>query len=1231
MIRRAAFASMLGLVLALGLLRLMEGDPPARAVHGLDLPHDESTGAAKGFATELHVCPAGPPTCDYSTVQDAVDAAASGDVIKVAEGAYTDVHARDGITQVVYISKTLTIQGGYTTSDWTSPYPLAHATKLDARQLGRVMVITGTISPTVAGLHLTGGDATGLGSAYYELDAGGGLYVLGATAVISGNAVFSNSSPNNGGGIALYESPSQLINNTVTSNTAGSDGGGVALIYSAATLNGNVIIDNAVDGPGVGGGLAALWSDATVDGNDITRNSAWNGGGGVEVYQSNVTLRGNTIKDNTCSSGGGGIELYYSDATLADTVLAGNRAWAQGGGLYVNGGSVTVVNSVIRDNTIDDELAWSGAGVRVANATCRLRHTTIVSNSGGDGSGVYADDSGYWWTSSYVEMTNTIVASHTLGIHVTESSTATLNATLWHANQTRSTGNVIRTKDVYGDPGFAADGYHLTLGSAAIERGVDAGVTSDIDGDARPQGAHPDIGADELPLPSPDVEWEKWVSVNSGTLLPWDEGPFTVSPGDTVNITDRVRVSSTWTTALVLADSWSSSLVWQDCAASTGDVSTSSLTATWNVTDAAPDVWHTLQKTFLVQANPDFVDALSETLTVQGAAYQPPARVIAFQHNRPRPNWDKMVQINDGTSRAWDSGPFIVKPGDTMTVTDRVSISHTSGVSFTVRQDWGPRLQLVGWTSDAGAMVPGTGTLRWQGVGAAPSEWHQLTAVFNVLGPAGAREWLTQTLEVAAAASQLPQRGAELLISGLSGSCAARTNDGATTYGTVQEAVDAAGEGELVKVAGTCTGVGLRNGIVQVVYLDKGLTIQGGYTTSNWTTPDPVAHATTLDAQGLGRGMVISGSIAPTVAGLRIEGGKSDGLGGSPWDTDSGGGLLIQGATAVISGNVIYSNSSPYLGGGVFIHGGASHLVDNTISGNTSRGYGGGVYLSSSSATLKGNTIHDNHATSFGDGGGIDLYQSPATLDGNTITGNSARNGGGGVGVYQSDATLVNNVVDDNTSYSSGGGLQLYYSDATLRGNLVTGNTAGAGGAGLYVNGGAPTLVNNVVADNTLSSEPNWRGAGILVRHAFPSLLHTTIARNAGGDGSGIHISDADHYLWTSDAAMTNTIIFGHSVGILVTEGNTATLHGTLWYDNATDTGGDGTILTGTVNVYGDPAFASDGYHLTAGSTAIDAGVDAGVTTDIDGHERPYGEGYDVGADEAGAARVFLPLVVRNQ
>jgi hypothetical protein len=93
------------------------------------------------------------PVSACLTIQYAVDQASEGDEIRVASGSYTGVSVRPRadvtttgvVTQVVYISKTVAIRGGYTTTNNFAdpPDPVANPTTLDAQKQGRVLYITG--------------------------------------------------------------------------------------------------------------------------------------------------------------------------------------------------------------------------------------------------------------------------------------------------------------------------------------------------------------------------------------------------------------------------------------------------------------------------------------------------------------------------------------------------------------------------------------------------------------------------------------------------------------------------------------------------------------------------------------------------------------------------------------------------------------------------------------------------------------------------------------------------------------------------------------------------------------------------------------------------------------------------------------------------------------------------------------------------------------------------------
>jgi parallel beta-helix repeat protein len=251
-----------------------------------------------------------------------------------------------------------------------------------------------------------------------------------------------------------------------------------------------VVSDTLFSGVGYSAALYATGvSTVTVTGATVQNNPGY----GIYLNGADAaTLTGNTIRANN----GGGVYLNNSDAALRGNIIRENYA-ANGGGLYVAGDSrPALVNNVLLANRAGS----AGSALYVAgSARPALLHTTLANNSGGDGSGVYVA------SGAAAIFTNTIVYSHTVG--VAAAAAVTLANTLWDANASDFTGAVGETGRVTGPAAFASDGYHLGPGSAALERGLDAGVSEDLDGESRPQpaGTPPDLGADESPLAPPAV------------------------------------------------------------------------------------------------------------------------------------------------------------------------------------------------------------------------------------------------------------------------------------------------------------------------------------------------------------------------------------------------------------------------------------------------------------------------------------------------------------------------------------------------------------------------------------------------------------------------------------------------------------------------------------------------------------------------------------------------------
>jgi parallel beta-helix repeat protein len=286
-------------------------------------------------------------------------------------------------------------------------------------------------------------------------------------------------------------------------------------------------------------------------------------------------------------------------------------------------------------------------------------------------------------------------------------------------------------------------------------------------------------------------------------------------------------------------------------------------------------------------------------------------------------------------------------------------------------------------------------------------------------------------------------------------------------YSTVQAAVDAAQPGDEIRVAaGTYP---IQAGTAQVALVGKSLLFKGGYTTGNWTTPDPDANPTLLNGLGQGRVMVISGTIDVTVEGLRLVYGNAAGLGGHTDGKDAGGGLYILGASVHLERSWIMTNTTPSdgFGGGIYARNSSGRIVieDCLIQGNYANS-GGGIYLRDSMSTLAGNVIQNNTSEGYGSGVGIRVYSGEAILSGNTISNNSG-GAGGGIAIANATTTLVSNTIDHNTTWSGGGGVLIANSTVWFDQNTIQSNSSQIGGGVNAGNGSIVTIDfigNNVFA-----------------------------------------------------------------------------------------------------------------------------------------------------------------------
>ncbi len=193
---------------------------------------------------------------------------------------------------------------------------------------------------------------------------------------------------------------------------------------------------------------------------------------------------GSTLRLSYCELAYGGRPGYWvgtlNIATSNATVRQCRIHDSLGHGIYIHGAHPFPLWNDVLTDIAEVAVVVDGSGQLEA------MHTTLARNQ-----------VGVFVSSGSATLTNTIVANNTIGVQQVNDGSIALNYTLFDGNPTATYGTVTDTHPINGAAAFEADGYHLAAGSDAIDAGIDMGIHNDIDGDLRPLGSGPDLGADE--------------------------------------------------------------------------------------------------------------------------------------------------------------------------------------------------------------------------------------------------------------------------------------------------------------------------------------------------------------------------------------------------------------------------------------------------------------------------------------------------------------------------------------------------------------------------------------------------------------------------------------------------------------------------------------------------------------------------------------------------------------
>ena len=399
----------------------------------------------------------------------------------------------------------------------------------------------------------------------------------------------------------------------------------------------------------------------------------------------------------------------------------------------------------------------------------------------------------------------------------------------------------------------------------------------------------------------------------------------------------------------------------------------------------------------------------------------------------------------------------------------------------------------------------------------------------------------------------------------------------------IRDALAAVASGGTIRVAGICEGTSSIGQSIFLAYLDKPVTIAGGYDASDWTAgADPANTPTILDVSENGRIFYVADGTNITIKDMVLANGRGEDASAASWD-------------------------EIYHGGAIYMETGTDFTLDNvTVFNGTAREKGGGFYMNSGSVTIRDSAFVDNEA---GTAGGAIHISGTLTLEDSLIDNASGSEGGG---VYVDNGTFVmsDSTIDDSSA-AQGGGIYVNDGDITISGSTVSNNEAiFVHGGGIHMNSGTFNVTNSTLSGNTADDN----GGGFYNNSGTGTLSHVSVVNNdAGAAGGGLYNESGTLRVQHSIIAYASA---GNDCsGTITDQGGNIASDASCGFTQSSSLNSTDPLLDGLADNGGE----TETHNVQAGSPAIDQATGSGTTVDQRGVARPQLSAADSGAVEYAA------------